>query len=110
MVFRGQIRVDESKLGPPPRLPVDPDDVNSKSIQRISFTFYMRVDTLMRYIAIEIYDTLPSTRTTVFAAKRHCLVSHKSSKCNISINNGLIAFKFDTEVKYLKRHKKIVND
>ena len=37
--------------------PVDPDDVNtlkSKSIQRISFKFYMRVDTPLRYVAIEI--------------------------------------------------------
>ena len=38
------------------------------------------------------------------------LVSPKSSKCNISITNGPIAFKFDTEVKYLKLHTKIVND
>ena len=34
------------------------------------------------------------------------LVSPKSSKCNISITNGPIAFKFHTEVKYLKLHKK----
>ena len=34
------------------------------------------------------------------------LVSPKSSKCNISISNGPIAFKFYTEVKYLKLHKK----
>ena len=43
---------------PPP--PVDPDDVNtlnSKHIQPISFKFYMRVDTPLRYFAIEI-DTL----------------------------------------------------
>ena len=37
------------------------------------------------------------------------LVSPKSSKCNISISNCPIAFKFDTEVKYLKLHTKIVN-
>ena len=34
------------------------------------------------------------------------LVSPKSSKCNISISNGLIAFKFYTEVKNLKLHIK----
>ena len=33
-----------SPLRPPPP-PVDPDDSNSKNIQRISFKFYMRVDT-----------------------------------------------------------------
>ena len=32
---------------------------------------------------------------------------HKSSKCNISISNGLIVFKFYTEVKYLKLHQKL---
>ena len=39
------------------RPPVDPDDVNtkSKSIQQISFKFYMRVDTPLRYVAIEIW-------------------------------------------------------
>ena len=44
-------------LAAPPPPPVDPDDVNtlkSKSIQRISFKFYMRVDTPLRYFAIEI--------------------------------------------------------
>ena len=46
------------------------------------------------------FDT-PSTRTLVFP---------KSSKCNISINNGPIAFKFDAEVKYMKLLKKNVND
>ena len=34
----------------------------------------------------------------------------KSSKCNISISNGPVAFKFYTEVKYLKLHIKMVND
>ena len=39
-------------LPPPPRPPpVDPDDV---SIQPISFIFYMRVDTPLRFFAIEI--------------------------------------------------------
>ena len=38
------------------------------------------------------------------------LVSPKSSKCNISISNSRIAFKFYTKVKYLKLHKTIVND
>ena len=39
------------------------------------------------------FDTLPSTRTTAFAAKR-CSVS---PKCNISASHGPIAFKFYTE-------------
>ena len=46
---------------PPAHPPVDPDDVNalnSKNIQRISFKFYMRVDTPLRYFAIEIYTIL----------------------------------------------------
>ena len=33
----------------PPRPPVDPEN-----FQRISFKFYMRVDTPLRYVAIEI--------------------------------------------------------
>ena len=44
-------------LASPPRPPVDPDDMNtlnSTNIQPISFKFYMRVDTPLRYIAIEI--------------------------------------------------------
>ena len=39
------------------RPPIDPDYVNTlnlKSIQRISFKFYTRVDTPLRYVAIEI--------------------------------------------------------
>ena len=58
---------------PPPRPPVDPDDVNalnSKNIQWISFKVYMRVNTPLRYVAIEIWYPL-RTRTTAFAAKRH---------------------------------------
>ena len=42
---------------PPPRPPVDPDDVNtlnSQNIQWISFKVYIRVDTPLRYVAIEI--------------------------------------------------------
>ena len=42
-------------LAAPP--PVDPDDVNafkSRSIQLIPFKLYMRVDTPLRYVAIEI--------------------------------------------------------
>ena len=45
---------------------------------------------------------------TRFTPKLHSLmtlVAPKSSKCNISISNGPIAFKFYTEVKYLKLHK-----
>ena len=65
----------------------------------------------LRYFAIEILYP-PMTRTTEFAQLRSqtTLVSPKSSKCNISITNGPVAFKFDTEVKYLKLHTKIVND
>ena len=48
----------------------------------------------------------PRTRTTAFTAKWHS-VSPKSSKCNISISNGPIVFKFYTEVKYLKLHTKL---
>ena len=46
---------------------------------------------------------------TRLAPKLHSLmtlVSPKSSNCNISISNGPIAFKFYTEVKNLKLHKK----
>ena len=97
---------------PPPRPPpVDPDNVNtlnSKNIQWISFKVYMRVDTPLRYVAIEIWYP-PRTRTTA-PRSQTTLVSPKYSKCNISISNGLIAFKFYTEVKNLKLHKKIVND
>ena len=42
---------------PRPRPPVDPDDVNtlnSTNIQPISFKFYMRVDTPLRYFATKI--------------------------------------------------------
>ena len=44
-------------LASPPRPPVDPDVVNAlnlKNIQRISFKVYRRVDTPLRYAAIEI--------------------------------------------------------
>ena len=41
---------------------------NLKNIQRISFKFYMRVDTPLRYVAIEIWYPL-RTSTTAFAAK-----------------------------------------
>ena len=50
---------------------------------------------------------------TRLTPKLHSLTTHvspKSSNCNISISNGPIAFKFYTEVKNLKLHKKIVND
>ena len=55
----GDIMVLASPL-PPPRPPpsVDPDDVNTlslKNIQPISFKFYVRVDTPLRYFAIEIW-------------------------------------------------------
>ena len=43
---------------------------NSKNIQPISFKFYMRVDTPLRYFAIEIWYP-PMTTTTAFTAKRH---------------------------------------
>ena len=40
-----------------PRPPIDPDDINalnSRNIQWISFKFDMKVDTPLRYVAIEI--------------------------------------------------------
>ena len=55
---------------PPPRPPRWCEHSNSKSIKRISFKFNMRVDTPMRFVAIEIWYP-PRTRTTAFAAKRH---------------------------------------
>ena len=55
---------------PPPRPPRRREHSNSKSIQPISFKFYMRVDTPLRFFAIEIWYP-PRTRTTAFAAKRH---------------------------------------
>ena len=91
---------------PPPRPPVDPDDVNtlnSKNIKPIYFKLYMWVDIPLSYFAIEIWYS-SSNRTTAFAAKRH-YVSPKSLKCNISISNGPIAFKFYTEMKHLKLHQ-----
>ena len=92
----GDIMVLASPPRPrPPRPPVDPDDVNtpnSTNIQPISFKFYMRVDSPLRYFAIEMWYP-PMTRTTAFAAKRHSYPPN-SSKCNISITNGTIAFKF----------------
>ena len=45
------------------------------------------------------------TRLTPKLHSMTTLVSPKSSKCNISVSNGPIAFKFYTEVKYLKLHK-----
>ena len=59
-------------LASPTRPPVVPDDVNanSKNIPRISFKLYMRVDTPLWYVAIEIWYP-PRTRTTAFAAKQH---------------------------------------
>ena len=50
---------------------------------------------------------------TRLTPKLHSLttpVSPKSSKCNISTCNGLIALKLYIEVKNPKKHKKIVND
>ena len=44
------------------------------------------------------------TRLTPKLHSLMTLVSPRSSKCNISISNGPIAFKFYTEVKYLKQH------
>ena len=68
----------------------------------------MRVDTpwgtmLLKFDTPQELEQLRSNPKT--------LVSPKSSKCNISISNGPIAFKLYTEVKYLKLHiAKIVND
>ena len=55
---------------PPPRPPRRREHSNSKSIQRISFKFYMRVDTPLRFVAVEIWYP-PMTRTTALAAKLH---------------------------------------
>ena len=55
---------------PPPRPPRRREHSNSKSIQPISFKFDMRVDTPLRFFAIEIWYP-PRTRTTAFAAKQH---------------------------------------
>ena len=41
-------------LASPPRPPRRREHSNSKSIQPISFKFYMRVDTPLRFFAIEI--------------------------------------------------------
>ena len=56
---------------PPPRPPVDPDDMNTltRNIFNLSLSNCMRVDTPLRYFAIEIWYP-PMTRTTAFAAKR----------------------------------------
>ena len=70
-------------LASPPRPcpPVDPDDM-----------------TTLNLILSENWSNCIRSQTT--------LVFPKSSKCkNISISNGPIAFKFDTEVKYLKLHE-----
>ena len=53
------------------------------------------------------FSIAAAASAAAFAAKRHLIVSPKSSKCNISISNGPIAFKFYTEVKNLKLHKKM---
>ena len=53
----GDIMVLASPLPPRPPLPVDPDDVNTltRKIFNLSlFKFYMRVDTPLRNLAIEI--------------------------------------------------------
>ena len=47
------------------------------------------------------------TRLTPKLHSLTTLVSPKSSKCNISISNGPIAFTFYTEVKHPKLHKKL---
>ena len=59
-------------LASPPRPPRHRrhEHSNPKNIQHISFKFYMRVDTPMRYFAIEIWYP-PMTRTTAFTAKWH---------------------------------------
>ena len=71
----GDIMVLASPPPPPPppprpRPPRRREHSNSKSIQPISFKFYMRVDTPLRFFAIEIWYP-PRTRTTAFAAKWH---------------------------------------
>ena len=57
---------------------------NIVNSQYIAIQLYTRVDTALRYVAIEILHS-PSTRTTAFVTTLY--VSPKSSKCNISITN-----------------------
>ena len=49
-----------------------------------------------------VYKTTPTRDNLAYKTTRKYT---KSSKCNISISNGRIAFAFYTEVKYLKLHK-----
>ena len=56
------------------------------------------------YVAVGIWYS-PRTKTIAFTAKQHS-VSHKSTKLNISISNGPIAFKLYTEVKNPMLHNK----
>ena len=64
---------------------------NIVNSQYIAIQLYMRVDTPLRYVAIEIRHP-SSTRTTAFVTTLS--VSPKSFKCNISITNYPIALKF----------------
>ena len=94
-------------LASPP--PIDPDDLKARQIYNASFKFYMRVDTptprgmfLIKFYTLQTLEQLCSQPNDI--------VSPKFSKCNISKSNGPIAFKFYTEVKYLKLHHIVVND
>ena len=70
---------------------------NMVNFQCIAIQIYMRVDTPLRYVAIEILHP-PSTRTTAFVATLS--VSPKSLKCNISITKCPISLRCDTGVKH----------
>ena len=53
------------------------------------------------------WNLIPSEDKNNCVRSQTTLASPKSWKCNISISNSPIAFKFYTEVKYLKLHKKM---
>ena len=77
----GDIMVLALPPRPPPRPPKRREHSNSKSIQPISFKFYMRVDTPLRFFAIEIWYP-PRTRTTAgFIPDRENRENRENEKC-----------------------------
>ena len=65
----------------------------------------MRVDAPWGTLLLK-FDTLWALEQLRSQPNDTLYLSPKSSKYNITITNGLIAFKFYNEVKYLKLHKK----
>ena len=55
------------------------------------------------------FDTPPKTKTTAFQPN-DTRIPQIFKMQYLHLSNGPIAFKFNTEVKYLKLHKKIVSD